>query len=162
MLPNRTRTATAELGWLKQKAKITWLREMDKNSKYFHTVVKEKQVLHTITRLQRADGSFAETNSQIADEIIHFYERLNGCTNSNLETIDPGVLARGPTLDELQQQELIKPVTNEEIKLALFSISELKAPGPDKYGSGFFKDAWEVVQHDIKLAVSDFFATGAN
>lgn len=123
-------------------------------------LVKESQLQHTITRLQRSDGSYAETDSQIVDEVIQFYEKLNGSANVDLDPMNPSVLGKGPILNEIQQKELIKPVTLEEIKLALFSISELKAPGPDGYGSGFFKDAWGIVHREIILAVTDFFSTG--
>ncbi|GJZ30743.1 reverse transcriptase domain-containing protein, partial [Tanacetum coccineum] len=40
--------------------------------------------------------------------------------------------------------ELIKPVSDEEIKMALFDIEDNKASGPDGYTSKFFKSAWSV------------------
>ncbi|XP_074267063.1 uncharacterized protein LOC141590365 [Silene latifolia] len=52
------------------------------------------------------------------------------------------------------------PVTDEEIKQAMFSIDSNKSPGPDGYGSQFFKDAWTVVGKDVCLAVRDAFVTG--
>lgn len=42
----------------------------------------------------------------------------------------------------------------------MFSINENKSPGPDGYGSGFYKAAWNIVGGDICHAVQDFFRTG--
>lgn len=48
-------------------------------------------------------------------------------------------------LDEEQKMRLCALVTPDEIKQAMFSISSKKAPGPDRYTSGFFKKNWECV-----------------
>lgn len=155
-----TRLAAAELKLLKQKAKVTWLHDMDQNTRYFHSVVKEKSVHHSIANLGKSDGNFTETEEQIAQEITEFYEGLVGCSNDQLNPIDLTVVENRPVLTETQRLELTQPVTAEEIKHALFSISDKKAPGPDGYGFGFFITAWDIIQHDVILVVSDFFNTG--
>ncbi|XP_074315587.1 uncharacterized protein LOC141651789 [Silene latifolia] len=63
-------------------------------------------------------------------------------------------------LSEEQAREIIKEVTVDEIKQALFSIPKEKAPGPDGYSSQFFKDAFEVVGSDVVAAVKEFFTSG--
>lgn len=123
-------------------------------------MVKEQNVQHSITSLQCADGSFTETDDQIAQEVISFYENLIGSPNENLNPIELNIVKAGPCLTDEQKQSLILPVTPEEIRTALFDISKLKAPGPDGYGSGFFTAAWDIVQQDVISAVTDFFVTG--
>ena len=51
-------------------------------------------------------------------------------------------------------------VTHEEIKNALFSINNSKAPGPDGFSSLFFKRAWSIIGNDVCEAVADFFSNG--
>nr|GEZ74736.1 hypothetical protein [Tanacetum cinerariifolium] len=60
-------------------------------------------------------------------------------------------------LDAEKVVELIKPVTDEEIKDALFSIDVNKASGPDGYTLKFFKAAWSVVGKDTCSAIKEFF-----
>lgn len=53
--------------------------------------------------------------------------------------------------------ELIKPITAEEINLAMWSINKDKAPGPDGFNSGFFQENWDLVGKDVIQAVQQFF-----
>ncbi|KAK4384581.1 Transposon TX1 uncharacterized protein [Sesamum angolense] len=55
---------------------------------------------------------------------------------------------------------LIRPITKDYVKTAVFDIEEDRAPRPDGYSSGFFKAAWPVVGEEITAAVMDFFTTG--
>ncbi|GJZ07669.1 hypothetical protein Tco_0541462 [Tanacetum coccineum] len=55
---------------------------------------------------------------------------------------------------------MIRPFTNREIKDAMFSIGDNKAPGPDGYSARYFKKAWHIVGNDICNAVKEFFFSG--
>ena len=56
---------------------------------------------------------------------------------------------------------LNKAISNEEIKAAIFSIDDSKAPGPDGFSSRFFKAAWGIIGNDVCAAVSSFFESGS-
>ncbi|KAL0416441.1 UNVERIFIED_CONTAM: hypothetical protein Slati_3476000, partial [Sesamum latifolium] len=53
---------------------------------------------------------------------------------------------------------MVAPITDSEIKNALFDISKEKSPGPDGYTSAFFKAARSVVGDDVILAVWELFS----
>ncbi|GJU23040.1 putative RNA-directed DNA polymerase, eukaryota, reverse transcriptase zinc-binding domain protein, partial [Tanacetum coccineum] len=55
---------------------------------------------------------------------------------------------------------MVRNVTNEEIKSVMFDIEDEKAPGPDGFTSVFFKKRWSVVGDDICNAVRDLFSNG--
>ena len=42
----------------------------------------------------------------------------------------------------------------------MFSIGVNKSPGPDEFGSLFFRDSWDVVRDDVVVAVQEFFRCG--
>nr|GEU61973.1 RNA-directed DNA polymerase, eukaryota, reverse transcriptase zinc-binding domain protein [Tanacetum cinerariifolium] len=50
-------------------------------------------------------------------------------------------------------KNMIKEVTKDEIKEAMFDIGENKAPGPDGFTLTFFKKSWNVIRKDIFLAL---------
>lgn len=52
---------------------------------------------------------------------------------------------------------LSAPITDDEIKMAIFAIGSDKAPGPDGFNAFFFKENWEVVGNDVVDAVQYFF-----
>lgn len=56
-----------------------------------------------------------------------------------------------------QQANMVRPVSMEEIKKAMFSIDSGKAPGPDGYNAVFFKQNWEIVGAEVTEAVHSFF-----
>ena len=57
------------------------------------------------------------------------------------------------------QHVLAQDVTREEIKHAMFSLKNNKAPGPDGFNAGFFKRMWHIVGEDVINAVRSFFQT---
>ena len=58
------------------------------------------------------------------------------------------------------KESLNRRITQEEIKKAIFSINDSKAPGPDGFTSLFFKKAWSIVGSDVTEAVESFFNSG--
>ncbi|KAL0288048.1 UNVERIFIED_CONTAM: hypothetical protein Sradi_7109300 [Sesamum radiatum] len=75
----------------------------------------------------------------------------------NLEFLQPHLKHR---LTDDEANALLVPVSQEEIRAAVFDIAEDSAPGPDGYTSGFFKAAWAEVGNDVSAAVAEFFASG--
>ncbi|GJY05164.1 RNA-directed DNA polymerase, eukaryota, reverse transcriptase zinc-binding domain protein [Tanacetum coccineum] len=76
---------------------------------------------------------------------------------------DEGKLLMQKTKIEWLKEEalsMIKEVSNDEIKKAMFDIADVKARGPDGYTTCFFKKAWCVVEKDICQAIKDFFVNG--
>nr|GEY35730.1 hypothetical protein [Tanacetum cinerariifolium] len=55
---------------------------------------------------------------------------------------------------------MVRPVTNEEIKAVMFSIGDERAPGLDGFSSAFFKKGRDIVGLDIFHAIRDFFING--
>ncbi|GFY95614.1 hypothetical protein Acr_10g0009990 [Actinidia rufa] len=67
---------------------------------------------------------------------------------------------KGNVLEVDQANNLTRAITEEEIKLTLFSIGDDKVPEPDGFTSCFFKKAWDIVGRDFIAAIMEFFASG--
>ncbi|KAL0440680.1 UNVERIFIED_CONTAM: hypothetical protein Sradi_0006900 [Sesamum radiatum] len=63
-------------------------------------------------------------------------------------------------LTEEEARTLIRPVTMDDVKIAMFDIEEDKALGPDGFFSGFCKATWPIMGEEISKAIMDFFTTG--
>ena len=55
---------------------------------------------------------------------------------------------------------MVRPISDEEIKCALFSMEDDKAPGPDGFSSKFFKSALSIVGPEVTKAIQEFFING--
>lgn len=60
----------------------------------------------------------------------------------------------------MQNAKLIKPVTAEEVKNAVFQINPDKAPGPDGTTPAFFQKYWPIVGGDVVELFTNFFWNG--
>lgn len=144
-----------EVNFLKQRAKVQWLKEGDGNTKYFHRVVKEKRARGNIRSITNNDNIVffdEEVNDVFLDHFKHFLGERD------LE-VD---LAMGDDLftKKLSLSEslmMIRPITDKEIRDAIFQIGNDKAPGSDGFSAKFFKKAWEVIGGDIQVAIHNFF-----
>nr|XP_043619777.1 uncharacterized protein LOC122591582 [Erigeron canadensis] len=141
--------------FLKQKSKVHWLSVGDKNSKFFHNSVKCKNHRSRIEVIKDSAGVTHE-GGDAPLALVHHYQNFLGFAGNTTISPSPDLFFR--KLDSSKVEAMIRRVTHEE-KLVMFSIDDNKAPGPDGFSSGFFKNAWIIVGKDVCLAVHDFFCT---
>ncbi|XP_074276997.1 uncharacterized protein LOC141600652 [Silene latifolia] len=145
--------------YLVQKSKAVWLEQGDQNTKYFHSLIKVRQVKNKVMRIADMRGRQCETATQIQQAFLEFYEELLG-TEADTRPISTQTVQMGRVCSGEHHSLLMAPVTNDEIKQVLFSIPNHKAAGPDGYSSAFFKDSWDVVGELFCKAIHDFFLNG--
>ncbi|KAL0317947.1 UNVERIFIED_CONTAM: hypothetical protein Sangu_2209000 [Sesamum angustifolium] len=129
--------AEAERHFYFQKAKIHFLKQGDRNTKFFHDMVKRNAARNSILAITKADGSIITSAPEIAQEFVNSTHR-----------------------SWVLRIRHYRAVTPAEVKTAVFQISDNKAPGPDGYTSCFFKKAWNIVGDLVCSAVMDFFRSG--
>ncbi|XP_074290339.1 uncharacterized protein LOC141617068 [Silene latifolia] len=70
------------------------------------------------------------------------------------------ICTEGSVVNAEHARGMVQQVTDDEIRAALFSIPVEKAPGPDGYSAGFFRDAYDIIGGDVLNSVKEFFSTG--
>ena len=152
--------ACAEEGFLKQKSRVQWLKLGDQNTSFFHKAIKARNARNAIKAITLANGCRIEDPEAIKQEAVaHFQNVLCSDGPSNvhdvyLDNLD-GFAWSPQHLDTLNSM-----ITHEEIKKAMFSMNDSKAPGPDGFSSLFFKEASSIVGCDVIEAVVSFFNSG--
>ncbi|CAH9084953.1 unnamed protein product [Cuscuta europaea] len=150
----------AECSFFQQRAKATHILEADKGTRYFHAIVNRNKARNTITSIRLDDGSLTTSIDHVGNEFVKFFVDLFG-TEMETFSFDQTVLGIGPLIEPSVHDSLLSPITNKEIKDALFDIGDDKAPGPDGYSSAFFKKNWNVVGGgDVTRAIKEFFNSG--
>ncbi|XP_074297748.1 uncharacterized protein LOC141628514 [Silene latifolia] len=82
------------------------------------------------------------------------------CTAARTDPVNHHIIKRGKVCNEKHWVQLLTPVTPQEIRAAIFSIPDHKAPGLDGYSSSFFKDSWSIIGNEVSAAIMDVFAIG--
>ncbi|KAL2235532.1 UNVERIFIED_CONTAM: hypothetical protein Sindi_1285400 [Sesamum indicum] len=121
----------------------------------------QRRVMRRILQITYENGITHTNLGEVAHEFVSYYQNLLGGTRRRL-SVDIRYLrpwARHCITDE-EANQLLLPLSADDVKQAVFDIADDKAPRPDGYSSGFFKAAWPVVEEEVTRAVLDFFSTG--
>lgn len=144
--------------FLYQKARIEWLRDGDRNSAFFHKIIKGRLHINRVLKICNEKGESFDGEDVANQFVEHFTKYLgNSCPVQELRDSNSLFQQKVSEEDALQ---IIKEVTDEEIKTSMFDIGDSKAPGPDGDTAKFYKSAWEVVGMDVCRAVKQFFQDG--
>nr|GEV09953.1 hypothetical protein [Tanacetum cinerariifolium] len=140
--------------FLKQKAKIQWLKEGDSNSAYFHKAVKSRVSRCRIDVITNSEGIIFE-NDMMPNAFVEHYELFLGQAG-NVDHFNSTNLFK-VRLNEHDALDMVRDVSNQEVKNAIFSMGDDKSLGLDGFTVVFFKEAWNVIAIDVTHAVPEFF-----
>ncbi|VFQ97160.1 unnamed protein product [Cuscuta campestris] len=149
----------SERSFIQQKVKCNFINEGDKCTKFFHAMVKKQSVLNAIPVLITSQGTTTTSLEAIVEEFIGYYNQIFGNTVPT-SPVDWNVFKEGPLIQHQDAIDLVRNVDRAEVREALFSIGDDKAPGPDGYTAAFFKKKWDIVGDTVFDAVSEFFLSG--
>ena len=144
--------ANAEQLFISQKVKCSYLKESDRCSKFFHSMVKRKAKRNHIASIYKEDGTPTCSVQEVEEEFTRYFQGLLG-SSSTCQPIVSKVLRSGRCISIDQASGLTYQVSPDEIKAALFSIGVDKSPGPDGFSSAFFKKSWNIIGDDFCNAV---------
>ncbi|GJU93138.1 sodium/hydrogen exchanger 6 [Tanacetum coccineum] len=127
--------------FLKQKAKVEWLKAGDSNTAYFHRIMKNKCAKNRIDMVSDSSNTLYDGNHVTYAFVNHYDQFLEteGVTNH----LDDHYLYTR-VLDTIKANFMVRGVTDIEVKNVNFSMGDNKAPGPDGFTTAFFKKAWDV------------------
>ncbi|GKA87051.1 RNA-directed DNA polymerase, eukaryota, reverse transcriptase zinc-binding domain protein [Tanacetum coccineum] len=141
-----------------QRAKVNWLNDGDKNSAFFHKIIKSRMNRNIVDEIWGADNVRYHGDQVPIQFVSHFKSFLGIQNDKECLDLDPSIF-----LNKINPQDvyaMVGDVSNDEIKAAMFSIDDNKAPGPDGYTTKFYKKAWHIIGTDVCNAVKEFFVKG--
>lgn len=141
--------------WWKQRSRITWLKEGDRNTRYFHLKASWRAKKNKIKKLKKNDGSTTMNKKEMKEISRSFFQQLY-TKDDNLNPVNLLNMFH-EKISEQMNADLIKPFTDEEISDALFQIGPLKAPGPDGFPARFLQRNWGLLKGEVIAAVRNFF-----
>jgi hypothetical protein len=146
-----------EMLWL-QRSRVTWLKEGDRNTRFFHQKAVWRARRNKIKRLKNNEGVWHDGPSDMERMATSYFQELF-TRDPSLNADDLISLTQGKVTMAMND-DLCKDFTEEEIGDALFQIWPLKAPGVDGFPARFYQRNWGTIKVEVINAVKLFFATG--
>ena len=139
------------------RAKVKWIDEGEKPSKYFLTLESRNYINKQIPQLVRNDGITIYDQFEILNETKCYYENLYRKREQYLDTndiIEQLSVYDFPKLDEKESEFLEGPLTENEVFAFLKKMKNDKSPGPDGFTCEFFKFFWNELGTFITRAIN--------
>ncbi|KAE8666647.1 hypothetical protein F3Y22_tig00112495pilonHSYRG00083 [Hibiscus syriacus] len=135
-----------EILWHK-KSRLDWFLKGERNTKFFHlkTIVRSK--FNKIVGLFIGDDWITEKTT-LCQHVCNFYKGL--FAGKEYVQLSRDYDSFIPRLNEEERTELMNQVTMKEVKVALFNMKGLKAPGPDDIQPIFYKQNWDTVKNTLR------------
>lgn len=127
-----------ELYW-KQRSRVNWLANGDRNSKYFHRQASLRRANNFISGLVSSHGDWCTDQSSMSSIIIDYFPTLftsQNPTASDMSQVLDGVMHM---IDDNLNSVLCAPFVEAEVRQALFDMHPDKAPGPDGMSVFFYQ-----------------------
>ena len=131
----------------RQRSKVHWYKEGDKNTKFFHACASERRKKNSILGLWNEDGVWCESKESITTTIIAYFEKIY--TTSSPTRINEVTNAIPRRVTNEMNSKLTKTFTSEEVLKALQQLHPTKAPGPDGTSAIFFHNYWDIAGPNI-------------
>ena len=145
-----------EILW-KQKSRICWLKEGERNKKFFHRSTVQRRMQNRIAHITNTQREQVEQHEEIEKVLLDHFKRIQQEESS---------IDRQPTIDKISQliprlvtaehnQMLLRPVSLHEVETAMAQAKDGKAPGPDGFTSNFFHHFLDLIKMEVWQLVEE-------
>jgi hypothetical protein len=149
-----------EILW-KQKSRIQWLKEGERNTKFFHRTVVQRRHSNKITHLITDEGETLHSHVDLETNLINYFQNLLTEPIPDRQAAINKITRHIPSLvTQEQNAALLRPFTIEEVDQALQDTPKSKAPGPDGFTSDFFHHCWPMIRTEVWEILEDSRVTG--
>ncbi|XP_074321466.1 uncharacterized protein LOC141658006 [Silene latifolia] len=127
----------------RQRSRALWLKDGDKNTKFFHTRAGERKKKNFIAKLIDDEGVVRNGDVAVGRVANNYFHQLFLTDNPVIEEdVLEGVRQR--VMDEMNET-LRRDYSEDEVIDALNQMHPLKAPGPDGMNGLFYQTYWSTI-----------------
>ncbi|KAL3813976.1 hypothetical protein ACJIZ3_015244 [Penstemon smallii] len=144
-----------EMLW-RQRAKAHWMREGDKNTKFFHAKASSRRKMNMIDGIRDANGVWREKANELEAIVADYFRDIFTSSNPSESAMEEVLGAVVPKVTNEINASLLGVYTASEVKKALVMMHPLKSPGPDGFPVIFYQIFWRFVGSDVTRWVLRF------
>ncbi|XP_074297338.1 uncharacterized protein LOC141628049 [Silene latifolia] len=131
----------------RQRSRALWLKDGDKNTKFFHTRAGERKRKNFIAKLVDDRGVTRCGDAAVASVANAYFQELFATSNPVIPNETLQGIANRVTDD--MNANLRRAYDEEEVIDALHQMHPLKAPGPDGMNGLFYQTYWDSVGSEV-------------
>ncbi|MCH85841.1 hypothetical protein A2U01_0006693, partial [Trifolium medium] len=137
--------------WWAQRAKAHWLQHGDKNSKFFHFKVTQRQRKNKINFIRDIHGTNQTHNKDIQLVFQTYFTKIS--TSSNPTNMQKTINIVANRVQPQMQDYLSEDFTAAEVSFATHQLKSNAAPGPDGLNAKFYQAYWDTIGGEITQTV---------
>ncbi|KAL5734017.1 hypothetical protein ACOSP7_031878 [Xanthoceras sorbifolium] len=126
-----------EVFW-RQRSRVSWLKEGDKNTKFFHAKATSRKYCNNIVGLFDHVGTWHTSKVAMQHIVQDYFSHLFNSNHLSDEMIFQVVDSVDARVAPSSSRLLDRPFLAKEVRAALFEKGPSKAPGLDEFPAGFF------------------------
>ncbi|GMJ08752.1 hypothetical protein HRI_004544400 [Hibiscus trionum] len=142
----------------RQKSRCDWIRDGDRNTSYYHAIANGRRKRNTILSLKDDCGNWILDPEKLKMLAVDFFETLFSSEGNNGYSFNCREQFR--RIDQQNWEDLIRPLSCEEIREALFQMHPSKSPGVDGFHASFYQRNWDIVGKVVCNTIQCIFASG--
>ncbi|XP_062028887.1 uncharacterized protein LOC133744874 [Rosa rugosa] len=158
MVKLQTLLSQEEAFW-KQRAKVTWLKEGDCNSGFFHRKAANRKRKNNLLGLFDTSGQWHDDDDDMEEVVSSYFAKMFTASSVDTEAVEITLAAIQPSVTSDMNLLLCAQYTEDEVRCALFQMYPTKSPGPDGMPPLFFQHYWDTIGKDVTTAVQSFLHT---
>lgn len=142
---------------IRQRSRLTWVKLGDANNRLFHLRANSRRRKNFIPALTVHWRTYTRHHDK-ANQLFSHFSSIFGTRTERAAALNwEHLQITGQDLSHLDES-----ITEEEVRVAVFSAPSEKAPGPDGYTGLFYKIAWPIIKDEIMQAIQQLYCLRAN
>lgn len=143
----------------KGRAKVRWLKEGDRNSKYFHPIASSRQRQNRIDGIKDLNGNWVEGEAMEKVFLDHFILMFDVVSSVDMLPILSKV---NKMVSDEYNALLDREFTKDEVEIALSQMSMDSSPGLHGLNVSFFRECWDSMGNDVFFSLLKLLNSGGS
>lgn len=134
----------------RQKSRIQWLKEGERNTTFFHHSTIQPRMRNKINTIKSIEGTDVRTQEYIEKELVsHFHTLLTEDHQDRIDAIDQVSSHIFSIITPDHNVALMKEIMMAELEEVVNNMVEGKAPRPEGFTINFFHHCWDLLKHEV-------------
>eukprot|EP00253_Pinus_taeda_P016535 PITA_16535 len=144
-----------EILW-RQKSRVQWLREGERNTKFFHKAMVQHRQRNKIFSIKNQEGQRVVQHEEIETVLVNHFKAIMKEPHIDRSEAIAKIGREIPNLITRDQNlALMRKITREEVEDIVRNMKRNKAPGPDGFTVEFFQAGWNFLASDVLEVVEE-------